>query len=257
LAELRRLLISRPRLEGLGGADAPLALLANEAHYLRRVLRLRPGDAVAVVDGCGHYWTATVRDGDHLVLDSDAMPMAMPEPSPSLGLAVVGVRRGMDELMRMACELGVDQIQPLRSCWRTVQAEDRPERWQVILQEAVEQSERLWQPRLLPSRDVEPWWAELPQTAHRALATTRRTGLPSLEDWLASRPQQPAPDAIWVAIGPEAGWTSDEQRQAEEAGWSPVTWGGSILRTSTAAVAAVTLMESWRRQHAKSPVISS
>ena len=53
------------------------------------------------------------------------------------------VRRGMDDVMRMACELGVDHVQPLQADRSVPQAEHRPERWGVILQEAVEQSERL------------------------------------------------------------------------------------------------------------------
>jgi 16S rRNA (uracil1498-N3)-methyltransferase len=246
LAELRRLLIQRSRLEPCLNTDRRLALNERESHYLRRVLRLRPGDAVAVVDGEGGLWTAGLSSHAELVLDSMAASDPAPAPSPLLGLAVVGVRRGMDELMRMACELGVDRIQPLRSHWRTVQAEERPQRWQLILDEAVEQCERLWQPSLLPCRDADAWWGEPLSDAVKALATTRRKGLPSLPQWLSQQPDQAG--VVWVAIGPEAGWTPDEERAAEASGWTPVSCGTAILRTSTAAVSAVAQMASWRDQ---------
>lgn len=246
MAELRRLLIQRSRLEPCLNTDRRLALNERESHYLRRVLRLRPGDAVAVVDGEGGLWTAGLCSPAELTLDPMAASDPAPAPSPLLGLAVVGVRRGMDELMRMACELGIDRIQPLRSHWRTLQAEERPQRWQLILDEAVEQCERLWQPSLLPCRDVDDWWGEPPSDAVKALATTRRKGLPSLPQWLSQQPDQAG--VVWVAIGPEAGWTPDEERAAEASGWTPVSCGTAILRTSTAAVSAVAQMASWRDQ---------
>jgi 16S rRNA (uracil1498-N3)-methyltransferase len=246
LAELRRLLIAPERLT----PDRALQLSSSEAHYLRRVLRLRPGDPIALVDGQGSLWQASLLDGEQLQLSSGPS-LQMSPLSPRLGLAVVGVRRGMDDLMRMATELGVDQIQPLRSQWRTLQAEDRPDRWQVILQEAVEQSERLWSPKLAPCLDVKEWWAAQAPDSALALPTTRQDGLVDLHDWLLQLPAASdagAPREVWVAIGPEAGWSAAEEEEAIRQGWTPVSIGDTILRTSTAAIAAATLMTAWRRQ---------
>ena len=250
MAELRRLLIEADRLRD-ADADGVLALDTTERHYLRRVLRLRPGDPFDVVDGLGHRWTAGLVSGEELRLSQPlAEPIeCAPAPSPVLGLAVVGVRRGMDALMRMACELGIDRIQPLHSRWRTPQAEDRPERWQTILKEATEQCERLWRPELLAVKPAAAWWSEPDAAAARALATTRHHTLPSLAAWLN---QQQAvgsgqgPKEIWLAIGPEAGWSEDEVLAAGTQGWTTVQLGPSILRTATAAVAAATLMTNWR-----------
>ncbi len=55
-------------------------------------------------------------------------------------------------------------------------------------------------------------------------------------------------ERITVAIGPEGGWTPDEEATALQAGWQPVGLGQAILRTSTAAVSAAALMASWRRR---------
>jgi 16S rRNA (uracil1498-N3)-methyltransferase len=244
VAELRRLLIRQPRLEPCLLSSRLVPLQEREAHYLRRVLRLRIGDPVAVVNGQGQLWTASLRSTAELELDQSTPQISGPNPCPRLGLAVVGVRRGMDELMRMACELGIDWIQPLTSQWRTVQADERPDRWQLILDEAVEQCERLWQPTLLASRDVTAWWQERPGAMAGALATTRRSGLPSLRQWLEQQPT--AVESVWVTIGPEAGWSPEEEAVAETCGWTPISCGSTILRTSTAAVSAAALMASWR-----------
>ena len=250
MAELRRLLMAEERL--WGAADS-LPLTADERHYLRRVLRLRPGDDFAVVDGLGHLWTAQLLDGEHLSLHQ---PLTHPletaaAPSPRLGLAVVGVRRGMDEVMRMACELGIDCIQPLSSQWRTPQAEDRPDRWLTILKEAVEQCERLWMPELLPTMEAEAWWARPGDGALKALAVTREQTLVGLRDFLdrswSTNSSGPLPDQTWIAIGPEAGWSPTEQNHAQRTGWTPVQMGPTILRTSTAAVTAAALLTNWRQ----------
>ena len=56
------------------------------------------------------------------------------EALPQLGLAMALVRRGMDDVMRMTCELGLDHVQPIQADRSVPQAEHRPERWGVILQ---------------------------------------------------------------------------------------------------------------------------
>ena len=68
MAELRRLLIAPDRLNALDGASQTLVLDSTEQHYLRRVLRCRVGDEVAVVDGVGSLWTALLTAGDALTL---------------------------------------------------------------------------------------------------------------------------------------------------------------------------------------------
>ena len=248
MAELRRLLIASERFH----PDRDVILLtAEERHYLKRVLRLRPGDDLAVVNGEGCLWTAQLLDAEQLALHQ---PLNRPlestsAPTPKLGLAIVEVRRGMDDVMRMACELGIDCIQPLTSTWRTQQAEHRPERWQTILNEAVEQCERLWQPTLLPTQSADTWWGSPGPEVWRGLATTRQKGLNSVSQWL-NQPHKkgsgPWPAEVWITIGPEGGWTEAEHEQAIRLGWTPIQMGGTILRTSTAAVAAATLMTNWR-----------
>ena len=279
--ELRRLLIDPQRLER---ADGELPLEAAEVHYLLRVLRLRPGDRFALVDGAGRLWTAGLALADQLaeplverrgrapseqpLVARLEQPLArplqwQPQPQPSLALAVAMPRRDGDVLLRMACELGIDLFLPLVAA-RSVAGEGLArERAAAILREACEQSERLWQPRL-----------ELPQQASQLLATpaagigllatTRQAGLPSLDQALNHWQAPSASDSarsggpfssgdslssggsVLLAIGPEGGWTSEEEKLALAAGWQAVSLGASILRVSTAAVAAAALLSRWR-----------
>ena len=107
VAERRRLLLTPDRLADAG----PVLLNTEEQHYLRRVLRLRCGDRVDVIDGCGRLTVATLVEPQSLALDTAPLQIE-PMAQPQLGLAVALMRRGMDEVVRMACELGIDRIQP-------------------------------------------------------------------------------------------------------------------------------------------------
>jgi 16S rRNA (uracil1498-N3)-methyltransferase len=258
--EWRRLLVSPERLAAAAGsgdrAGAELELEPQELHYLRRVLRLRAGHPFALVDGAGHLWSATLAAGVDaqqaraLLQQPLQRPLlAEPPPRPVLRLAVGLPRQDADVLVRMACELGIDRLSPLR-CARSAAADPlRPQRQAAILREALEQCERLWLPRLDgPQPATELFSAAAAPRVLRLLATTRRGDLVTLERRLdALRGQAEAPPAVVVAIGPEGGWSPQEEQAAEAAGWQPVGLGASILRTSTAAVSAAALLAAWRR----------
>ena len=114
MAELRRLLIAPDRLQD----KTDVQLSSEEQHYLRRVLRLRLGDQVALVDGVGQMWIAELQSQGMLRRDQRPAEIEA-RPCPRLGLALALVRRGFEDGLRMACELGVDVFQPLR-CDRCV-----------------------------------------------------------------------------------------------------------------------------------------
>ena len=237
MAERRRVLLTPDRLEQGG----PVLLNTDEQHYLRRVLRLRCGDKVDVIDGCGRLTRATLMEPQLLGLDSSLQHIE-PLPKPQLGLAVALMRRGMDEVVRMACELGIDRIQPLR-CQRCVpQADHRPQRWATIIREAVEQCERLWIPQLHEVNGLSEWIGE--QDGLRLAGVTRESAAPSLDQCL--RQKGDASQPTWVVIGPEGGWTTAEQSLFAETGVRPVRMGATILRSSTAAVAGAVELVRWR-----------
>jgi 16S rRNA (uracil1498-N3)-methyltransferase len=250
--ELRRLLIEPGRLSS-GGPT--LALTQPERHYLERVLRFRPGDRLAVVDGAGHLWTALLAEFGGLRLEQQpAAPLCSEgRPSPELELAMAVPKREAELVWRMASELGADRLQPLLA-QRGVPGASAPlERWRSVVREAIEQCERLWQPVLLEPVEAQAWLAQGPRAGESSwvglLATTRRDGLPPLPQALhaaVALARGGQLGRVSLAIGPEGGWSEGEERLAQAAGWIPVSLGAPILRTPTAAVAGTAALCSWR-----------
>ena len=243
MAELRRLLIDPGRFDGMHVHEQRLLLRPEERHYIKRVLRKRDGDLVALIDGRGHLWHAKLEQGDALRL-SDGVDHPQEEtglPVPKLGLAVALVRRGTDDWIRMATELGVDVFQPLLANRCTAQAELRPKRWQSVIREATEQCERLWMPQLETPCDLDQWNPGL--HVRVGFAVTRAVTNQNLDVWLH---KATAPVATWLVVGPEGGWTDAEIEGALNRGWEPVSMGPTILRTSTAAVRAAVSLVGWR-----------
>jgi 16S rRNA (uracil1498-N3)-methyltransferase len=145
----------------------------------------------------------------------------------------------------MACELGADQLQPLLAERGVVAGRLPLERWQAVLREATEQCERLWLPALAEAVPVAAWLSAAPP-GPALIALTRRPGLPHLADWLSAGGSLCTDQPVSLAIGPEGGWSEAEERAALAAGWRAVSLGSTILRCSTAAVAGMALLASWR-----------
>jgi len=259
--EARRLLIAPERIAA--AVNWLLPLEPAESHYLRRVLRARPGDGLEVIDGAGGLWSARLAEDGGLQLEQPpAAPLQRsPRPAPLLTLALAVPRRDPDLVWRMATELGADRLQPLVAA-RSVAAGRFPlERWQTILREAAEQCERLWLPLLGEPVAAGSWLAQAPGAGGaggglKLLATTRRGGLPHLRTALSDQPPDGVAEVI-LAIGPEGGWSPEEEQLAEAAGWRPVSLGDAILRSSTAAVAGMAELASWRSVGLSSPSFPS
>ena len=248
--EARRLLIAPERIAAAAALILPLE--PAESHYLRRVLRARPGDGVEVIDGAGGLWSARLAEDGGLQLEQPpAAPLRRsPRPEPLLTLVLAVPRRDPDLVWRMATELGTDRLQPLVAARSVASGRFPLERWQSILREAAEQCERLWLPELGEPVAAGSWLSQAPGAGGAAaclklLATTRRAGLPHLRTLLSDQPPNGVAEVI-LAIGPEGGWSPEEEERAEAAGWRPVSLGDAILRSATAAVAAMAELASWR-----------
>ncbi len=249
MAELRRILVSKDRLKGINPSTRTLLLNKSENHYLTRVLRLSVGCEILIIDGFGCLWKATIKDENSLVFSSPInQPLQKESRShPLLGLAVAIPKRGFKDILRMSSELGVDIIQPLRAERSSTKSKDQPIRWKSIVKEAVEQSERLWQPEILTKKTASDWFSRPHGKSFLAFANARMNRSQDIHLWLQEKPSMI--DQIWIAIGPEGGWTKKEEKYAISSGWEYVSLGDTILTTSTAAISAVYVISSWRRLH--------
>ena len=249
MAEKRRLFIKLNRLRDEIDSNGELKLTSNESHYLFRVMRMRSEDLLEVIDGKGRLWNAKIVEKKAIKLtDGFDKPLQfVSRERPLIGIAIVIPKKGFENFLQMSCEIGVDIIQPLISK-RSVVKECNNEkiiRYQKIIHEAVEQSERLWSPELMQALTFSNWINHMSPEAQIGFATTRIQNLQDCVNWLKETPHKV--NQVWVVIGPEGGWNKDEEALAFESGLSGVSMGETILRTSTAAVSACQLMTSWRR----------
>ncbi len=242
MAELRRVLISPQRLVGCG---QDVELTSDERHYLEKVLRLRPGSPFAIVDGQGGLHQAELRSNGWA--QQGACVERQPPQQLELVLLMGLIRRDFEVVVRMACELGVDQLRPLQAQRSVVESKgQRPQRWQSQLQEACEQSERLWLPQLHPVSSAIDGLSQAKAAGElRCIGVTREAGVPLLAEVLEAA----SPSRRWqLACGPEGGWTSDERQAAAAHGWQPVSLGPNILRASTAAISGLAVMQHQRQR---------
>ena len=249
MAEKRRLFVNPNRLSDEIDSNGALRLTSNESHYLSRVMRMRSEDLLEVIDGKGRVWNAKIVEKKTIKLIGgfDKPLQVVSRDRPLIGIAVVIPKKGFENFLQMSSEIGVDIIQPLISKRSVVKAcnNEKIIRYKKIIHEAVEQSERLWNPELMQAITFPNWIDDLPSEAQIGFATTRIEELQDCVNWLKKTP--PKVNQVWVVVGPEGGWDKDEEILAIDSGLVGVSMGETILRTSTAAVSACQLMISWRR----------
>ena len=219
-----------------------LELPERAAHHALRVLRLRDGDAVELFDGHGGVCAArlVVRGRDALAAVEQILP-AEPEAVLHIALAqCISSSDKMDWTIEKAVELGATAILPLQSERATARLDaERAQRkhahWHEIVVAACMQCGRSRLPSLAP---VVPLAALLraPATAEHRLMLSPR-GVRSL------RELAPAPRAVLLLVGPEAGLSDDEERAARSAGFDPIRLGPRVLRTETAGAAAIAAIQ--------------
>lgn len=216
-----------------------LTLVGPEGHHAATVRRVRVGEAVDLVDGRGNRVSATVRAVGRDVVELDVIGrVCEPVPSPRV-LLVQAIAKGDrgESAVTMATEAGVDVVVPWaaeRSIvkWDGERGERARNRWRSAAREAGKQSRRAWLPEISPMLQTAEVAALLGSAAaalvlhESATAALAACALPSSGD-------------IVVVVGPEGGITDAELRAFAAAGATPVRLGASVLRTSTAGVAAV------------------
>jgi 16S rRNA (uracil1498-N3)-methyltransferase len=151
----------------------------------------------------------------------------------------------MDWVIQKAAELGVDQIVPVHSRHSVVKPKSdriahQRARWERIAHDAAQQSERWTLPVIDDPRDFPVACAQFAATPTRGILAERSDGL-SLAAMLLPVAHE---DPIVLFIGPEGGWALEELQLAQEKGYQALTLGPRILRAETAAIAALSILQS-------------
>jgi 16S rRNA (uracil1498-N3)-methyltransferase len=228
------------------------ALHDEAAEHLGRVLRAEPGQQYELSDGQS-VWLARIervalsKRGPNRIEFALVEPIESVEPSLRLQLLVSIVKFDRFEwCLEKATELGVDVIIPLAAA-RTdkaliAAAGKRQERWNRILLESAQQSRRL-RPLVLQSA-LHPSDAFAQSTAATKIFLSERREAQSLRHLFPESPSTTAaPESAALAIGPEGGWTDEEVASARESGFLEASLGETILRTETAVIASLAIVQ--------------
>ena len=234
--------VSRVYAEVPVGGRVQLELGGTAANHVSRVLRLRPGDPLILFDDAGGEYAATVE-----ALTRDAVRVTVGEyldvnrESPLHVTLAQGISRGerMDVVVQKATELGVKRIVPVLT-ERTVvrlnatQAANRLRHWRAIAIAACEQCGRNRLPEITPPMSLQDFLvSDYPSGLRLVL---------SPEGGLTAR-ELPASPAATLLVGPEGGLSDAERSAALAAQFTGMVLGPRILRTETAALAALAVIQ--------------
>lgn len=228
--------------------DEPLAagrscnVGGSAANHITRVLRLREGDALTLFDGHGGEFGARIAGFRKDSVQVEVTEHRDVERESTLNLTLAqGISRGerMDWVMQKATELGVTRIIPVITERTMVKLDERQadrklEHWRAIVVSACEQCGRNRVPEvILPQVYIEAVRSIDPAVTRVLLSPTGTLRARDLGQ----------PSSIAMLIGPEGGLSDKEQEAAIDAGFQPLRLGPRILRTETAAIAALAALQ--------------
>jgi 16S rRNA (uracil1498-N3)-methyltransferase len=233
-----------PRIYTAQDLDSGTALLLEPqpSHHLARVLRKGVGDTLILFNGAGGEYPAEittvgkkqveVRTGDHRDADCES-PLHI-----HLGIAISRGDR-MDWIVQKSTELGVGAITPLITDYTGVKLsgareEKKIRHWRQVAISACEQCGRSRLPSIRAPLPLSHWLASA--EAEKKLVLHHRAG--ERTDVKAV-----TPTSVALLVGPEGGLSEEEIASAEDAGFSSLKLGPRVLRTETAPLVALTLLQ--------------
>ncbi len=235
-------------VEGVSRGQAEVT--GDQAHHLRNVLRVEVGQTYEISDNDRVYLARVgLATKQRIVFEVvEELPLVEPPARVALYLALVKFER-FELAIEKATELGVERIVPVVA-GRSEKgldrgAQKRVVRWRKIAIEASQQSRRA---RLPEVADPVGFREAAEADAPLRLFLDEESEAEPLLARVAAANETPD-DSVALLIGPEGGWLDRERELATESGWSRVSLGPQILRTETAAMAAVAVvMAGWMKR---------
>ena len=221
-----------------------VALNVRTCHYLLHVLRLKERDELILFNGDGTEYHAQIIHIEKKVVRihiDTSLPCHTESPLfIELGQGISRSEK-MDYVIQKAVELGVNRIVPLFTSrcgvkFTEKRLANRMKHWHSVLISACEQSGRCRLPELLKPQPLNEW------------LILKRTGLNIVCDLNSTQSLANTKQTIQrvtVLIGPEGGLTMDEINQAKNVDFADISLGPRVLRTETAAVTTLSLLQAW------------
>ncbi len=227
--------------------DNEIALSGDLAHHLRDVLRYPPGKIIDLVDENKIRYRASLARLDRTqirarILKKEETP-ALTSVAITLAQALLKGKK-MDWIIQKATELGVTALVPVvteRTIPRPRSAREPHQilRWRKVAKEAAQQCGRVEIPAVDAPVNLKDWITTPPPGAVKLVLweqEERRSPKRLLSRW-------PRPDRVYVLVGPEGGFAPGEIEAARRAGFIPISMGTPTLRSETAALAALAMLQ--------------
>lgn len=227
-------------------AAACSELPEEEANHAVRVLRLKEGDELMLMDGEGTFFRAvvTMTSGKHCYYSvEETLPQSRPwRGNLHLAIAPTKMMERMEWLAEKATEVGFDELS-LLDCRFSERRVVKTLRLEKIVVSAMKQSRKAWKPVVNDMQDFRTFVAR--HTDGRRFIAHCYEEVPRVNLFaeLCKAPQDEAETSALVLVGPEGDFSIDEVRMAVDAGFVSVDLGKSRLRTETAGLAAVMMMQ--------------
>ena len=227
-------------LDAVLRAGSSCELPEDTAHHAIHVLRIRSGEDITLFNGLGGEYPARISSINRLKISADVLEhRAIERESPLHVVLIQGVSSGerMEFTIRKAVELGVAEIRPLLAAGSVARpkgerAAARQGHWQKIAIAACEQCGRNRIPAVAPLVNASDYRAPDAETAVKVLLSPG-SDLP-FSEFIEGKNGR-----FVLAAGPEAGFDAKEEESFLGAGFVPVKLGPRVLRTETAALAAL------------------
>jgi 16S rRNA (uracil1498-N3)-methyltransferase len=247
-----------------------VSITGKEARHISRVLRMKNGDTLVIMDGKGNLFDATLEESHYKEVKVRINKSIPPPPSSpieiSLGQALIK-SQAMDYLIQKTTELGINSIRLFYS-ERTViklkpgRLRNKMDRWTEIMKSACRQCGRALLPALDPPLPFEEIIKDAPGENTLKILLWENEDKSDLKK--ALRSLSPVPRVLTL-VGPEGGFTENEVNLARDAGFQIISLGHRILRTETAAISLISIVQyewgdlnlSYGHQATKNPLLAS
>ncbi len=227
-----------------------LTLSERDTHHALNVLRVRPGERVVVLDGAGQELLCEVR-----AVDRHAVTLAVRQRNfiPALPyqltlLQAVPKGKTMDAIVQKATELGAHRIIPILSERTVTQidgdvAESKANKWEAAAVEAIKQCGSAWLPQVELPLSPPAFLARRDKFELALIASLQPDSRHPREYFQAFQSEQGGlPRSVCVWVGPEGDFTPAEINAVKSSGALPITLGPLILRSETAAIYCLSVL---------------
>jgi 16S rRNA (uracil1498-N3)-methyltransferase len=221
-----------------------LTLTGGEAHHALHVLRVRSGETAMVLDGAGQEYRCEVESCGRQLVGLRVLEQRQVAPPPFQVTLVQGLPKGklIEAIIQKATELGAYRVVPLLS-ERVVIRLDKKEaaakalKWQAVAIEAIKQCGSAWLTKVEAPIALADYLARADAAELAFVGSLKQSSKhPRLyfEDFLKQRNRKPRTVSVWV--GPEGDFTPAEVEMIQARGVLPITLGPLVLRSETAAL---------------------